>query len=118
MKTCATHVDADGLLSAWAQLDHFEVIVEINGIEGTSSNQVQARWSYVLDEMQGVGDSKTTTGNSFSWGSCGDLQFQTPSVEIIQGMAHVQRSAVVSWQNKNGAAPEQLARALDFVIPQ
>merc|ERR1712039_347628 len=49
--------DAEEILAALRSLSHFEVVVDVNGIEGTSSSQVQARWSYVLEEIQDAGSS-------------------------------------------------------------
>merc|ERR1712061_300255 len=104
-------------MGALVGLQHVEIIVEVNGIEGTSSAQVQARWSFVLEEIKAMGDSADVcAGTQHETLNTG--LFESPSVEIIRGCAHVQRSAVVSWKNKNQTSrPGQLQRALDFLLP-
>lgn len=87
------------LLTTLESLAHFEIVVEVNGIEGVTTSQVQARWSYVLDEIVEADDH------------------EMPSSQLIDGKrSYVERTAVQTWKNTESAPRGQLGLAVAFCL--
>jgi potassium inwardly-rectifying channel subfamily J len=100
--------DPEGLLEALRALAHFEIIVEVNGVENVTTAQVQARWSFLIGEIEYDEDE--------------DMCWETPDVHVSDGKAQVHRTAVANWHNRSHheelvATVGQLAHAMAFHVP-
>jgi len=99
---CLDECGLHHLLSTLYQLEHFEIVVEVNGTEVVLTAQVQVRWSYVLEEIEVL---EPTT------------MVATPTVCFVHGRAHVNYKALADWDNEETEiSVRQIERALDFVL--
>jgi len=78
-------LDVSKLEAALSRLSHFEIVVEVNGVENVTNAQVQSRWSFLASEI----DSDEVEGPDW----------ETPCVTIQGGLAHVHRTSVALWRN-------------------
>jgi hypothetical protein len=110
-------LDATKLLDALVNLEHFEIIVDVTGVENVTTAQVQARWSFTLEEIELAEGGKTV--------------WETPIVHLTKctnclgdtnWLAQVHQKAVANFGNFNcsdqhNLSPGQLARAVAFHLP-
>jgi hypothetical protein len=108
-------LDPSRLVEALRSLAHFEIVVEVNGVENITTSQVQARWSFIAEEV-------STQDNGGCW--------EMPDVTIDEGLAQVHRTAVAHWRttdatHENSAvdlgtfgSASPLACALAFHVPE